>query len=116
MEEDVEAEITKCNSIANIANGKPEIIGQVADSLSPVKITLTKIIHRLQLKEKNFKTFSAATTEEIDDFWSALLVLDETLTRKAVEHSSHEKLKSFISHCCRSARYSFDILKCGNTM
>ena len=124
MEEDVEAEITKCNSIANIrklANGKPEIIGQVADSLSPVKITLTKIIHRLQLKEKNFKTFSAATTEEIDNFWSALLVLDETLkwedkiTRKAVEHSSHEKLKSFISHCCRSARYSFDILKCGNT-
>lgn len=62
MEEDVEAEITKCNSIANIrklANGKPEIIGQVADSLSPVKITLTKIIHRLQLKEKNFKTFSS---------------------------------------------------------
>ena len=50
-----------------------------------------------------------------------MLVLDETLkwedkiTRKAVEHSSHEKLKSFISHCCRSARYSFDILKCGNT-
>ena len=50
-----------------------------------------------------------------------MLVLDETLkwedkiTRKAVEHGSHENLKNFISHCCRSARYSFDILKCGNT-
>ena len=49
------------------------------------------------------------------------MVLDETLkwedkiTRKAVEHSSHEKLRSFISHCCRSGCYSFDILKCGNT-
>ena len=60
MEEDVEVEITKCNSIANIrklATRKPEIIGQAADSLSPVKITLTKIIHRLQLKEKTLKPF-----------------------------------------------------------
>ena len=82
MSEEMEAEFKKCKSFADlrrIAERKPEIVPATADSLSPVKILLTRILQRLQLKGTNFKTFVAATQEEINDCGETSLV-DTSIT------------------------------------
>ena len=122
MGDEVEAELKKCSSLADLrklAERNPQIVSAVRDSLSPVKIQLTKIMERLQLKGTNFKVFTAATKDDIDSFWAALLALDATLNfdHKITRHSlnDHAKVTEFILHCCQSSHYAFDILKCGKS-
>ena len=123
MSDEVEAELKKCSSLADLrklAKRNSQIVSAVGDSLSPVKIQLTKIMERLQLKGTNFKVFAAATKDDIDSFWAALLALDATLDldHKVTRHSlinSHVKIVDFIMHCCQSSHYTFDILKCGSS-
>lgn len=120
MSEEVEAELNKCNSPADLrrmVERKPEIVSAVADSLSPANIQLTRIMQRLQPKERNFKAFVAATRVEINDFWTALLALGATLqAEEKIIYKTltyHKKIVEFIQSCCQSAHYSFDVLKCG---
>lgn len=89
----------------------------VEKSLSPVKVLLHSLFCRLQLNGRHFEMFESAKDSEISDFWSAILAIDSTVTEGGVyckdSISQHERVCEFISHCCQSAHYTFDILKCG---
>lgn len=113
MPEELEKEAKKCNSMADlrrIAQNKPELVAASSDSISPVKILLSDVCHRLELKSKKFQLVSSATPAEIDDFWTAVLSIDDTLrsasdtyTKKTVADSP--QLKNFLDHCCRIRHY-----------
>ena len=51
------------------------------------------------------------------DFWSAVIVVDATLQEggrcRKDNLDQHSSIAEFISHCCQSTQYTFDILKCG---
>jgi len=44
---------------------------------SLIKIVLTDIAKRLEVKEKKFSVYTAASADELDDLWVALLSIDK---------------------------------------
>lgn len=67
--EEMEAEAKKCNSMKALRSVAERIVGfieAILDSISPVKVILTDIAKRIELKEKKFTVFSPATNEELD--------------------------------------------------
>ena len=102
--------------IRKVAEKHPSLKEATADSIASVKIRLTQLFCRLQLKGEPFKVFNAATKEEIDAFWSAMSSVDTAVTPTATKESLRAlpQLQKFIDHCCRKRHYSFEIRKCGS--
>ena len=70
MSEEMEVEVEKCNSmkaLRAVAERKPTFKESSLDSIAPVKILLTDIVRRLELKGKKFSVFTAASSEELDE-------------------------------------------------
>jgi hypothetical protein len=71
---------------------------------------LDDIMHCLELKGEAFEVYNAATEDEITEFWSILLLIDESLT---IQDTTKKHMKgrkdmcAFIQHCCQSRHYSF---------
>ena len=88
------------------------------DSIAPVKLLLTDIAQRLELKEKKFIVSTAAPKYELDVMWTMILVNQhEFLVNHRDKVSAKdltESLHNFMLHCCVQRHYFFDILKCGN--
>ena len=120
MPDEYEKEVAKCNNLTQlrkIAERNDQFVGAVRDSLSPVKSLPCGIFSRLQLQEKPILAYESATPQEISDFWTAVMAVDETLEegRRYVKANidEHKKISEFLQHCCRTAHYTFDVLKCG---
>ena len=82
MPEDFEAEARKCHSMADlrkVAESRPEFVALSLDSLSPVKILLTDFFQRLELKSKPFAVMASAAQAEIDEFWTVVMSIDDSL-------------------------------------
>ncbi|CAB4040071.1 Hypothetical predicted protein, partial [Paramuricea clavata] len=81
-------------------------------------VLLSDVVRRLELKEKKFEVFTAATEDELDEFWTSLSALDEEFhlghDEKVNTTNVTQGVKEFLLHCCRERHYFFDILKCGN--
>ena len=80
MPEEMKAEATKCNSLKALRAVAERNVGfkeAAMDSIAPVKILLIDIVRRLELKEQKLNVFTAATGEEMDRLWTALLALDQ---------------------------------------
>lgn len=119
VEEELESTITKCNNVKQMrtaAEKDPALVDAVRDSMEPVKILLSDIIHRLKLNGKYFQVFSAASELEIKEVWNTLHSIDSTLNHEdkhlKASLTSHPLLKDFLSHCCQLRHYSFSIKKC----
>ena len=117
MPKELEKEVAKCSTIADIRSRLRGKELEVQDSLSPVIILLNDIFTRLKLHNGFIQSFFSATSAEISDFWSAIMCIDATLSEDAVYRrdtmKDHPKMLEFINHCCQAGHYSFDILKCG---
>ena len=116
MPDEVEKEVGKCNSLSELRRTLEGKQLAVSDSLSPVKVLLSRIFVRLKLNDRQFSVFNSATDTELSDFWSAILALDSTLTETVYRKDtfdSHERVVEFMTHCCQCSHYTFDILKCG---
>lgn len=62
--------IASCNNMAQlikVVDTKPDLIQAVQNSIQPVKILLTDIIHTLKLKDKPFSVFSAASVSDMKE-------------------------------------------------
>ena len=84
---------------------------------TPVKILLTTVFSRLKLRDNYIKSYASASSAELDEFWSAVISIDATLREKEKyrkeDLKNHSVISEFMSHCCQSTQYTFDILKCG---
>lgn len=117
MSKEFEQVLKQCNSIKDIRNATknyPNLQQELNNSLQLVKDLLNSIFARQSLKTELFTTVNAATTEEIDQIFDAILELDQTMlktdkTWKTIENKT--KFKTFFEHCCQSRHYFFSIKK-----
>ena len=73
--EDFEKAVDKCKKMSDFcvaAEKYPEFKATVLDSIAPVKLMLTQLFERLQLKEESFKPITAASEEDIDVPWNSI--------------------------------------------
>ena len=122
VEEELESTISKCNNMKQLraaADKEPALVDAVLDSMSPVKIIISDVVRRLNLKGKSFEVFSAASGPEIEEVWNSLHSIDGILNvgdkHQKASLTSHPSLKDFLSHCCQQKHYSFSVKKCGDT-
>ena len=108
MPEEYEKEAAKCNNLTQlrkVAEKNKQFIEAVHDCLSPVNILLYRIFSRLQLKKKPFQTYASSTVQEISEFWSVIIAIDETLIEGGrhvkVNIDEHTKISRFFQHCCQ---------------
>ena len=118
MPDEMETEAARCNSLKTlrkVAERRPEFRSACLDSVAPAKVLLTDIVRRLELKEKKFEVFTAATQEELDAFWTSQLAVDAEFQRQCTDSISAKdfspRLAEFLAHWCRQRHYFFDILK-----
>ena len=94
-----------------MAERKADFRGAALDSISGVKILLTDIARRLELKGQKFSVFTAASDEELNDLWTAILSIDQEFTFSKEDKVSAKnispELTNFISHCCKQRHYLF---------
>ena len=80
----------------------------IRQHIAPVKLLLTQLFERLQLKEESFKPITAVSEEDIDAIWNLIQedepssVREESLRK---EHLHKEGLRKFIDHCCVCRHY-----------
>ena len=120
-DENMETIVSRCNSMKELrkaAEKQPEVAGAVLDSMSQVKIIVSDIVKCLSLKGRPFKVFPAASQHDIEDIWSSLHSIDESLNfeekYQKASLPSHPSLKEFLHHCCQQRHYSFCVKKCGD--
>ena len=80
MPDEMEALAKNCNSLKallKVTQGKPQFRDVCLDALAPVKVLLNDVVRRLELKEKKFEVFTAATENELNEFWTSLSAFDE---------------------------------------
>lgn len=113
----VSARCPPSTAIRKAAGKNPELRSAVLDSVAPVKILLSTIFQRLELKGQKFSIFSPASEEDLVQMWSELNSVDSTLEYGQVYRmaslSGLVQLDKFLNHCCHSRHYSFSIKKCG---
>ena len=118
MGQEFEKMATKAGSMKDLrrlAEKEPGFKDAAVDSMASVKILLTQVLQRLQLKGKAFQMFTSASAEELEQFCSSLHCFDDSLTMsiKKAQIGQYPRLQAFLQHCCRERHYFFDILKCG---
>lgn len=82
MTPETEASTASCNNMAQlrkVGESKPDLVQAVQDSIEPVKILLTDIMHRLKLKDKPFSVFSAASESDMKELCLELEQIDQSL-------------------------------------
>ena len=120
MDDVYESAIANCNSMTQlrkVVEKNHSVKDGTLDSVSPVKVLMSCVFQRLELKGQKFQCFTAATEADIEEFWLSLKSVDASVTpeEKWVKAllPQHPKIKEFIEHCCQLRHYSFCIKKCG---
>lgn len=111
--------ISNCNTMdemQKVMQENPNLKEEWEDSIEPVKVLMSSVFQRLNLKDKAFLVFPAATDHEMKAFFSCLCDIDADLTRadKLKQCLSQQAgLKKFMDHCCYFRKYVFGVKKCG---
>ena len=114
MSDDREADISASNNLSQpgaVARSNHNIVPALLDSIAPVKILLSTVFQRLQLHDKKFALFTAASNEDrLRNFWSELEAVDLSLKYGGVYRKPQLKelarLNAFMQHCCQSRHHS----------
>ena len=69
--------------------------------LFPLQVLLTKLFERLELKEKPFKTFPAASSEALGEMWARLDSLGNPITCEMKQQTLEKEVKSRYEHSFR---------------
>ena len=79
--DEVEQQVSRCNmsQVRELASKKPFIKEALIDSMAPVKVTLTDIAQRLELKGEKFVVRSAALPYDIVEVWVSPMKLIQHL-------------------------------------
>jgi len=110
--EEVEQEVSRYNSMSQVrglASKKPFIKEALIDSMAPVKVTLSDVSQRLELKGQKFEVRSAANFYDISQVWGKLKEIDPAFSLSQDEKITHQKLMpnivAFKRNCCHERHY-----------
>ena len=70
--------------IRAVATKHPKFREAVIDSVARPKICLTQVLSRLKLKDEGFSVFNAATQEAMDQCFTALKEVDDTIESTSI--------------------------------
>ena len=118
--EEIEGAVGKCNNMSEVqklAEDNPEVRPAGLDAVELVKLLLTRITERLQLKDKKFSVGTPATPGDLDDVWKCLSLINSDFSLQRNDKLSDKLLttpliKEFMSHCCRERHNFFEVKKC----
>ena len=101
------SEAKSLKDLRHLAEREPGFRESAIDSMASVKVKLTQILLWLKLKDKDFKVFTSASSQELDKFCTALLVFDASLdvSIKKGQAGQYPRLQAFIQHCCHQRHY-----------
>ena len=89
------------------------------DSVAPVKILLSVLFQRLELKKNKFKIGVATSDSDIEEMWGNVTTIDPSVDPKETLNKGNLSLKpqlvSFLNHCSRQRHYCLEIQKCGES-
>ena len=115
LPEELEKEVVKSNTIADIRNRLRGKELEVQDSLSPVIVLLTDIFTTLKLHDEFIHFFQPLQLKLVTSGLRLCLLMLHYLKVQQDTMKDHPKILEFIDHCCQAGHYSFDIFKCGET-
>ncbi|GES77179.1 hypothetical protein GLOIN_2v1828214 [Rhizophagus clarus] len=85
MDKELEEIMSKCNNMNDIrkaAEKASKLKNELKESLNPTITLLNDLFKRLQLKDKNFETFKAASEFDMNVLWDLILRIDSTLMKE----------------------------------
>ncbi|CAG8461368.1 7101_t:CDS:2 [Scutellospora calospora] len=101
--------------IREVAKKYSKLQQELNNSLQPVKELLNSVFSLQNLKNETFTIINAATIEDIDQLFDAIIKLDQIIlkTDKAWKIVKNKTIfKEFFKYCYQSRYYSFSIKKC----
>ena len=104
MNLDAEKALKNCNSLKQIRSAGEKYKKEVAESIKQPIDLVSDIMHRLELKGKNFEVETACSDDELDAFWETLLQIEPPLSQDDTSRDKtkdKERLQAFLSHCCQ---------------
>ena len=84
MSDASEKKVSNCNTMdemRKVMQENPSLKEEWEDSIEPVKMLMSSVFQRLNLKDKAFLVFPAATDHEMEAFFSCLCDIDADITR-----------------------------------
>lgn len=91
MSELAEAALKNCNSIALLRKAGEPLKDEIAKSLESTISLLSDVISRLQLKGKKFQVYESSSSENIDNFWEVLQLIEPLLTKMTLERHCRQR-------------------------
>jgi hypothetical protein len=92
-----------------------DLKGELRDSVAAPMIALSTRIQSLTLKDVKFAVHSAASDEDIDEFFDHILFIEPHLERdhlRKADLKEAKHLKKFMDQHCHISQYVFQIRKC----
>ena len=117
MSDEFESAVQNCNNLQQLRKAADVRRDELSSSLKPTVDLLHDVFTRLELKGEPFEMYEAASDDEIEEFWSVLLLIDASLTRENTTRKHISKKSDicvFLKHCCKARHYSFQIKKCAS--
>lgn len=99
-----------------LADRSEEFKTGLKESVAPVIEQLEDRLGHLKLKEEPIHVEPPATDAEVEDFFSVLHVIDDSLDMKKVTQKDLKKsarLTDFMARHCRLRQYTFQVSKYG---
>ena len=118
MSDEFESAVQNCNNLQQLRKAADVRRDELSSSLKPTVDLLHDVFTRLELKGEPFEMYEAASDDEIEEFWSVLLLIDASLTREDATRKHISKKSDicvFLKHCCKARHYSFQIKKCASS-
>ena len=91
----------------------------LVERVMSVKILLSVLFQRLELKKNKFKIGVATSDSDIEEMWGNVTTIDPSVDPKETLNKGNLSLKpqlvSFLNHCSRQRHYCLEIQKCGES-
>lgn len=104
-------------AIRELGKKFPGLKEEVKDAIQPPKVLLNTVFGRLQLKQKQFKVFTAASHDQLTQMADKIKEIDPEFNTASLLDSSQpckpsRKIKAFMDKHCNLGHYQFGIKKC----
>ena len=106
---------TTMKEVREAIHNHSELSGALRDSVAAPMIALTQRILALTLKDEKFAVHTAASDQEIDDFFTHIHFIEPRVSRDHLRKENLKDipaLKQFMDHHCNISQYVFQVKKC----
>ena len=118
-EEELEKIMKACNTMSDVREAvkqQPALKAAIQQSLNQPVELLTDVFTRLSLKDKPVQIGEPASADEMDELWTEMQQIDDTLQQSdsmQAKITSKKDFVAYLEHCSQRHHYFFSLKKCG---